>query len=35
MTAVMATIGGLPALRSAVYLAARSGLRRIATRAGM
>lgn len=35
MTATMATFAGFPAARSATYFALRSGLNRIATRAGM
>ena len=32
---MMATLAGFPASRSAVYLTLRSGLKRMATRAGM
>jgi len=35
MTATMATFAGFPAARSAEYFALRSGLKRMATRAGM
>ena len=35
MSATRATLAGFPAARSAVYLALRSGLNRMATRAGM
>lgn len=35
MMAVMATLAGFPAPTSWVYLAFRSGLKRMATRAGM